>query len=251
MFVISEVCCNFCDWWRMENQKLHKQPCWISLIIDGINIQNLGRWPPNDYLGPNSVSFHPVVQKIYNNFLCLINLADSEDDWNVIKLWLNHIWQFVIGEVSCNVCDWWSLLWCLWLVKSFAMFVKYVAMFEIVEAVTVLAIGEVYWSIAMFFIGELCCNVCDWWRMENQKLNKKPCCLYCIIDGVNIQNLRTGLSKVRDHFRPNLVSLYPMVQMIFKDFQFCNTNQKPWQQYWMYGKVTGHYYTVSVIQGVL
>ena len=60
-------------------------------------------------------------------------------------------------------------------------------MFEIVEAVTVLAIGEVYWSIAMFFIGELCCNVCDWWRMENQKLNKKPCCLYCIIDGVNIQ----------------------------------------------------------------
>ena len=78
MFVISEVCCNFCDWWRMENQKLHKQPSWISLIIDGINIQNLGRWPPNDYLGPNSVSFHPVVQKIYNNFLCLINLADSE-----------------------------------------------------------------------------------------------------------------------------------------------------------------------------
>jgi hypothetical protein len=75
----------------------------------------------------------------------------------------------------------------------------------------VLAIGEVYWSIAMFFIGELCCNVCDWWRMENQK----PCCLYCIIDGVNIQNLGTGLSKVRDHFRPNLVSLYPMVQKIF------------------------------------
>jgi hypothetical protein len=55
--------------------------------------QNLGRWPPNDYLGPNSVSFHAVVQKIYNNFLCLINLADSEDDWNVIKLWLNHMWQ--------------------------------------------------------------------------------------------------------------------------------------------------------------
>jgi hypothetical protein len=96
-------------------------------------------------------------------------------------------------------------------------------------------------------------------------------------------NLGTGLSKVRDHFRPNLVSLYPMVQKIFKDFQFCNTNrenyfiyccplklcfykrsfiltltfpihfqfcntnQKPWQQYWMYGKVTGHYYTVSVV----
>ena len=143
MFVISEVCCNFCDWWRMKNQKLHKQPCWISWIIDGINIHNLGRWPPNDYLGPNSVSFHPVVQKIYNNFLCLINLADSEDDWNVIKLWLNHMWQFVIGEVSYNVCDWWS--------------------------VAMSVIGEVLCKVC-----EVCCNVrdrwscysaCDWWSL--------------------------------------------------------------------------------------
>ena len=127
------------------------------------------------------------------------------------------------------VCDWWSFLQCLWLVKSVAMSAIGEVLCNVCEVCcnvrdrwscysacdwwSLLQCFSLVNSVAMSVIGEVCCDVCDWWKIENQKLYKKPCCLYCIIDGVNIQNLGTGLSK--DHFRPNLVSLYPMVQQIF------------------------------------
>ena len=118
-----------------------------------------------DYWWDQHTKFEKVtIQRLFKTKFSFIPSSGSEDFQrfplplhqlgrfrNVIKLWLNYMWWIVIGEVCCNVCDWWSLLWCLWLVKSFAMFVKYVAVFVIVEAVTVVVIGEVY---AMFLIGE-------------------------------------------------------------------------------------------------